>query len=123
MVATTSTAELIQSDDGVPLKLKLARAERMRKLGAFALVCPMFIFLLVTFIAPIFSMLALSVQNDVVPDALPKTAALIQEWDGTKWVAVSDWISPMRDFVRPIIEAAAVEEAAKLEYKMRTDCS
>ena len=83
MVATTSTAELIQSDDGVPLKLKLARAERMRKLGAFALVCPMFIFLVVTFIAPIFSMLSLSVQNDVVPDALPETAALIQEWDGT----------------------------------------
>ncbi|MFP6744947.1 MAG: ABC transporter permease [Alphaproteobacteria bacterium] len=83
MVATTSTAELIQSDDGVPLKLKLARAERMRKLGAFALVCPMLIFLVVTFIAPIFSMLSLSVQNDVVPDALPETAALIQHWDGT----------------------------------------
>jgi branched-chain amino acid transport system substrate-binding protein len=48
---------------------------------------------------------------------------MVQEWDGTKWIAVSDWISPMRDFVRPIIEAKAVEEAAKLEYKMRSDCS
>ncbi len=83
MVATTSTAEMIQTDDGVPLKLKLARAERMRKLGAFALVAPLLLFLVVTFISPIFSMLSLSVKNDVIPDALPETAALIQEWDGT----------------------------------------
>ena len=83
MAATTSTAEMIQTDDGVPLKLKLARAERMRKLGAFALVAPLLLFLVVTFISPIFSMLALSVKNDVIPDALPETAALIQEWDGT----------------------------------------
>jgi len=83
MAATTSTAEMIQTDDGVPLKLKLARAERMRKLGAFALVAPLLLFLVVTFISPIFSMLSLSVKNDVIPDALPETAALIQEWDGT----------------------------------------
>jgi putative spermidine/putrescine transport system permease protein len=83
MVASSSTAELIQSDDGIPLKTKLARAERMRKLGAFALVLPLFLFLMVTFVWPIFSMLSLSVQNKVVPDVLPKTAVLIQEWDGT----------------------------------------
>ena len=83
MVATTSTAELIQTDDGVPLKLKLARAERMRKFGAFALVAPLFLFLMVTFISPIFSMLSLSVKSDLIPDSLPETAALIQEWDGT----------------------------------------
>ena len=61
MVATGYTAELIQADDGIPLKTKLARAERMRKLGAFALVAPLFLFLMVTFISPIFSMLSLSV--------------------------------------------------------------
>ncbi len=83
MVASSSTAELIQSDDGIPLKTKLARAERMRKLGAFALVLPLFLFLMVTFVWPIFSMLSLSVQNKVVPDVLPKTAELIQAWDGT----------------------------------------
>lgn len=47
----------------------------------------------------------------------------IQQWDGSKWVAVSDWIEPMHEFVRPIIEEKAVEEAAKLEYQMRTDCT
>jgi branched-chain amino acid transport system substrate-binding protein len=46
----------------------------------------------------------------------------IQQWDGRKWTLVSDWVPPMRDVVRPKIEAAAVEEAKKLGYSMR-DCS
>lgn len=28
-------------------------------------------------------------------------------WDGTKWVKSSDWMEPMKDKVRPLIEAAA----------------
>src|SRR5256886_870096 len=47
---------------------------------------------------------------------------LIQQWDGKKWNVVSDWIAPMRDVVRPKIEAAAVEESKKLGYTMR-DCA
>jgi branched-chain amino acid transport system substrate-binding protein len=46
----------------------------------------------------------------------------IQQWDGKKWNVVSDWIAPMREVVRPKIEAAAVEEGKKLGYTMR-DCS
>ena len=48
--------------------------------------------------------------------------ALVQQWDGKKWTIVSDWIEPMRDVVRPNLEAAAVEEAKKLSYTIR-DCS
>jgi branched-chain amino acid transport system substrate-binding protein len=47
---------------------------------------------------------------------------LIQQWDGKKWEIVSDWVVPMRDVVRPKIEAAAVEEGKKLGYTAR-DCS
>jgi branched-chain amino acid transport system substrate-binding protein len=48
--------------------------------------------------------------------------ALVQQWDGKKWSIVSDWIEPMRDVVRPKLEAAAVEEGKKLGYTQR-DCS
>jgi branched-chain amino acid transport system substrate-binding protein len=48
--------------------------------------------------------------------------AFVQQWDGKKWNIVSDWIEPMRDIVRPKLEAAAVEEAKKLNYTMR-DCA
>jgi len=47
---------------------------------------------------------------------------LIQQWDGKKWNLVSEWIAPMRDVVRPKVEAAAIEEAKKLGYTQR-DCS
>lgn len=48
--------------------------------------------------------------------------ALVQQWDGKKWNVVSDWIEPMREVVRPKLEAAAVEEGKKLGYAMR-DCA
>ena len=47
---------------------------------------------------------------------------LVQQWDGKKWNIVSDWVAPMRDVVRPKLEAAAVDEAKKLGYTMR-DCA
>jgi branched-chain amino acid transport system substrate-binding protein len=48
--------------------------------------------------------------------------ALVQQWDGKKWTIVSDWIEPMREVVRPKLEAAAEEEGKKLGYSKR-DCS
>ncbi|HVG50167.1 MAG TPA: ABC transporter substrate-binding protein [Xanthobacteraceae bacterium] len=40
-------------------------------------------------------------------------AAYMQQWDGTKWVKVSDWIAPMKDKVRPLLEAASKEYVSK----------
>jgi branched-chain amino acid transport system substrate-binding protein len=48
---------------------------------------------------------------------------LFQEWDGTKWKIISDWVEPMRATVRPMLEAAAVKEAKKWKYKKRENCS
>ena len=36
----------------------------------------------------------------------------VAEWDGAKWTKGSDWMDPMRDKVRPLIEAAAKDYAA-----------
>jgi len=38
-------------------------------------------------------------------------AIFIQQWDGTTWQRVSEWIEPMTDVVRPLIEASAAEYA------------
>ena len=40
-------------------------------------------------------------------------SAYMQQWDGTKWVKVSDWIAPMKDKVRPMLEAAAKDYVSK----------
>ena len=47
---------------------------------------------------------------------------LIQQWDGSKWSMVSDWITPMRDVVRPMIEAAAAKYTEENNITPR-DCS
>jgi branched-chain amino acid transport system substrate-binding protein len=40
-------------------------------------------------------------------------AAFMQQWDGTKWVKISDWITPMKDKVRPMLEAASKDYVSK----------
>jgi len=40
-------------------------------------------------------------------------AAYVQQWDGAKWVKVSDWMEPMKDKVRPLLTADAAAYAAK----------
>jgi branched-chain amino acid transport system substrate-binding protein len=40
-------------------------------------------------------------------------AAYMQQWDGTKWVKASDWITPMKDKVQPLLDAAANDYVSK----------
>jgi len=46
----------------------------------------------------------------------------LKRWDGAKWERHSDWISPMRDIVRPLIEAEAKKLAEERQLEVR-DCS
>lgn len=39
--------------------------------------------------------------------------AYMQQWDGTKWVKVSDWITPMKEKVRAMLEADAKDYVTK----------
>ncbi len=47
--------------------------------------------------------------------------AFIQQWDGAKWVKVSDLIEPMRDKVKPALDAAAQDYADKNNWPKRTE--
>jgi branched-chain amino acid transport system substrate-binding protein len=40
-------------------------------------------------------------------------SAFLQQWDGAKWVKVSEWIVPMKEKVRPLLEAAAQDYVSK----------
>jgi putative spermidine/putrescine transport system permease protein len=83
--------------DGVPLKLKLQRAERVRKLKAIGLVAPLFLFILVSFAIPIGVMLFNSIYDPDLGRLMPRTAAALSEWDGS---AVPD---------EPVFEALALD--------------
>ena len=56
-----------------------ARQNRLRAVG---LVLPLLVFILITFIAPLATMLVRSVHDPVVADALPGTLAALSEWNG-----------------------------------------
>ncbi len=81
---TGSATERLTTADGVPLQISLARAQRRQKLQALALVAPLFLFILVTFFLPIADMLFRSVQNDIVPDTLPRTVQALAQWNPEK---------------------------------------
>jgi branched-chain amino acid transport system substrate-binding protein len=44
----------------------------------------------------------------------------IQQWDGKQWKPVSDWIEPMREVIRPMVEAAAAKYAAENKITPRS---
>jgi branched-chain amino acid transport system substrate-binding protein len=44
---------------------------------------------------------------------------LIQQWDGKEWKIVSDWIEPMRDVVRPMMETSAKKFAEENKITVR----
>ena len=47
---------------------------------------------------------------------------LFQQWDGEQWNLVSDWVQPIRDVVRPMIEESAAAYAAENSITPR-DCA
>ena len=67
--------------DGRPLKASLRRALRAQKLRALMLIAPLLAFVLVTFLFPIGDMLFRSVENQIVPNTLPRTVAALADWD------------------------------------------
>ena len=81
MEANISTAEQILTTDGIPLKDSLKKTERRNKIKAFLLVFPLLLFIIVTFIVPIFDMLGRSIDDSQINTVYPKTFEEYGKWD------------------------------------------
>jgi putative spermidine/putrescine transport system permease protein len=64
------------------LKQRLARAERVNRWKAQALIAPLVLFLVLVFLVPIVALLYKSVGNPEVVNAMPNTVAVVAKWDG-----------------------------------------
>ena len=73
---------VMRAADGTPLKLKLWQAERRERMRALMLIAPLFLFILITFLAPIGSMLRNAFYDPDVRISLSATAQLLGQWDG-----------------------------------------
>jgi len=92
--------------DGRPLKASLRRALRAQKLRSLMLIAPLLIFVLVTFLFPIGDMLFRSVENQIVPETLPRTLAALQDWDeGGEAIPGEPVFAALRDDLLVAVEA------------------
>jgi putative spermidine/putrescine transport system permease protein len=80
-MTTLAAAPLPGVSDPRALRHSLARAERRRRLRAFALTLPLLVFLLLTFLVPIAALLQRAVENPEVANALPRTVQALDGWD------------------------------------------
>ena len=71
----------ILTTDGIPLKVSLRRAERKNKIRALFLVLPLALFITVTFVIPIISMLTRSVDDKQINTVFPKTFEIFKQWN------------------------------------------
>jgi putative spermidine/putrescine transport system permease protein len=107
--ATISRPVVATTADGVPLKVKLRRAERLGRLRAYGLILPLLLFIFVTFMLPILVMLWRSVDNPLLAQNLPKTLAVLAEWDP----AASE-LPPQAAFSAIAAELAAAQEGKEI---------
>lgn len=63
------------------LKRELRRAKRRQQILALALIAPLLVFLLVTFVVPIGVLLKRAIDNPEVADSLPRTVQALTDWD------------------------------------------
>ncbi len=82
MAEQITGGDVVLAADGTPLKASLNRAMRKSRIRAMLLVTPLFIFVLFSFLIPIFSMTMRSVDNWHVGTLMPETTAALENWDG-----------------------------------------
>ena len=82
MANRNTQGEVVFAADGTPLKESLNKAMRKNRIRALMLVAPLFIFILFSFLIPIFDMTFRSVDNWQVGTLMPNTSLALKDWDG-----------------------------------------
>ncbi|MGE5103968.1 MAG: ABC transporter permease, partial [Betaproteobacteria bacterium] len=99
-----------------PLRRALSRSTRGEQWRAAALVLPLFLFLLASFIAPIGAMLARGVYDTDIARILPRVSAEMRRWDGRD-LPPDGAFAALIDDVRAAREAGTLASAAtRLNY-------
>jgi putative spermidine/putrescine transport system permease protein len=104
---------ILEAEDGIPLKTKLARATRRQRIRAFLLVAPLLVFIFFSFIWPIGIMLLRSVNSPDFGQVMHRTSTALAQWDGSglpgeeAWKALVDDLKEARE-TQTIGKAATV---------------
>ena len=112
-------SEALLTKDGRPLHQSLSRALFRTKMRALFLIAPLLIFLLITYVFPILTVLYKSVNNDVVYEIIPKTASMLVEWRADEDTPPSEEI--YQSFAQEILEAAKNRKHGRLGVHYNKD--
>ena len=110
---------VMRAADGTPLKVALARAERRERMKALALVAPLFLFIVVSFVVPILVMLYNSVYDPDVAENMPRTVVALRDWDGKDLPSEEVFAA----FVADMKEAQANKQVALVGKRLNYEIS
>jgi putative spermidine/putrescine transport system permease protein len=109
--------QLITAADGTPLKKKLAQAMFRSRMRAAGLVLPLFAFIIVSFVIPIFALMWQGVYNDRFEAHAPNLTAVLSNWDG---ITVPD--EPMYEaLVMDLVQARKDKNIGKIATRVNQE--
>jgi putative spermidine/putrescine transport system permease protein len=117
-MATTTAVQIVRTADGIPLRVKLQRTERRRRLRAFALVLPLFLFVLLAFVMPIGVMLFNAVHDDTLARLMPGTMAALRGWDGKDLPGEAVYAALAGDLKKAWSDKTAAEIGKRMNYEL-----
>lgn len=120
MADAEATKELITTADGIPLKEALKKALWARKKTSLLLVAPLFLFVMITFLIPIFDMLIRSVDNSVAGEQFPTVIEELGDWDleSTELPNEATFQALVKDFKLGAEEKTISRLGRRLNYEM-----
>ena len=121
MAQMATTAEVMTTADGTPLKVSIARAMCRKRITAALMVAPLFLFILITFLIPLFDMTFRSVENSLVSRILHRTTPLLKEWDHTSGELPAEEV--FAAMVADIAEGRETREIGKVGTRLNYELS
>ncbi|WP_342643671.1 ABC transporter permease [Rhodoligotrophos ferricapiens] len=105
-------------DEAIKLRRDLRRAGQRRRLAALALVLPLFLFLMFSFIVPIADMLRRAVVDTDLTDTWPHASAVLRSWDRTSPPDEAMFAALGRDIRQSAEERTIAGAARRLNYAL-----
>jgi putative spermidine/putrescine transport system permease protein len=98
------------------LKALLRRTRRVHELKAMALIAPLFLFLLATFVGPILLLLSQSFVDPVVAPILPHVIASLKSWHGPELPPDDAFAAMVADMRAAGAEGTLAQAATRINY-------
>ncbi|RXG90908.1 ABC transporter permease [Bradyrhizobium vignae] len=114
----TMAVQIAREPDGMPLRTKLTRVERRRKLRAFILVLPLLLFILIGFALPIGRMMFNAIHDDTLLTLMPRTTAALSAWDGKDLPDESTYAALAEDLKQAWAQRSMGAIAKRINYEL-----